>query len=175
MNFQLEKSVELLSRAPKIYRAFFYELKSDWGQVTEGEGKWSAYNIVGHLIHGEKTDWIPRAKIILGESEDKSFEPYDRFAQEKLYATQTIEELLREFETVRASNLKELNSWNLTDQDLQKEGIHPEFGKVSLKELLATWTIHDQVHLNQISRTLVKHYAKDIGPWANYINLLKES
>lgn len=171
MNFDLEKSIELLQRSPSTYEALFANLTHDWATINEGPNTWSAYNIMGHLIHGEKTDWIPRAKIILN-SPGNSFEPYDRFAQEKLYSTQTFEALLNEFKDWRSQNLDTLKSWQLTPQDLDKEGLHPDLGLVTLRQLISTWTIHDMIHLNQLSRVMVKHYADDIGPWRKYVRLL---
>ena len=173
MNFDLKKSIELLERSPKTYETLFCNLNYNWNRINEGQNTWSAYNIIGHLIHGEKTDWIPRAKIILNQG-DKNFEPYDRFAQEKLYSTQTFEELITEFKILRINNVEELKSWNLTEQDLNKEGVHPDLGIVTLKQLISTWTIHDIIHLNQISRVIVKHYGEDIGPWKKYVRLLNE-
>lgn len=172
MNFNLEKSIELLERSPKTYKALFYDLNHNWATVNEGENTWCAHDIIGHLIHGENTDWIPRAKIILGKQKDKTFEPYDRFAQSKLYASQSINELLNTFEALRNANIEELKLLNLTEIELNQEGIHPDLGPVTLKELISTWTIHDMVHLNQISRVIVKHYSKDIGPWSKYVRLL---
>ena len=174
MSFELEKSIELLSRTPQAYKSLFYELKSDWGQINEGEKTWSAFDIIGHLIHGEETDWIPRAEIILSESKsDKMFEPFDRFAQQKSSVGKTMEVLLDDFEKLRINNLKKLSSWRLTKKELTKTGIHPELGEVSLKQLIATWTIHDLGHLNQISRVIVKHYSKEVGPWAEYSRILR--
>lgn len=174
MNFDLNKSIELLERTPEMYSALFSNCTQNWDTINEGENTWSGYNIIGHLIHGEKTDWILRAEIILGNKEDKTFEVYDRFAQEKLYSSQTTDELLEEFKTVRAKNIKTLKSWNLTEDDLDKKGVHPDLGIVTLRQLISTWTIHDMVHLNQISRVLVKHYAEDVGPWAKYTTLLNQ-
>ncbi len=173
MNFSLKKSIELLERSPATYETLLSNLNYDWNKINEGENTWSAYNIIGHLIHGEKTDWIPRAEIIL-HKEDKNFEPYDRFAQDKLYNKQTFEELINEFKTLRVHNINILKSWKLTESDLNKEGIHPDLGTVNLKQLIATWTIHDMVHLNQISRVMVKHYGEDIGPWKKYVRLLNK-
>lgn len=173
MNFDLKKSIELLERSPETYEALLSNLKNDWNKINEGQDTWSAYNIVGHLIHGEKTDWIPRAEIILTK-ENKKFEPYDRFAQEKLYSTQTFEELINEFKELRVRNVDKLKSWNLTEQDLDKQGMHPDLGLVTLKQLISTWTIHDMIHFNQISRVIVKHYADDIGPWKKYVRLLND-
>ncbi len=174
MNFDLDKSIELLERTPKVYSELFIDSKYNWERVNEGENTWNAYNIIGHLIHGEKTDWIPRAEIILGNQDIKIFPPYDRFAQEKLYASQTTKELLNEFKTLRTENIEKLKSWNLTKKDLDKEGIHPDLGTVNLRQLISTWTIHDMTHLNQISRAIVRHYSEDIGPWRKYTRLLNE-
>lgn len=174
MNFNLQKSIALLERTPEVYSTLLKNSEYNWDRINEGENTWSGYNIIGHLIHGEKTDWIPRAEIILGNAADKTFEPYDVFAQDKLYTTQTTEELLEEFRKLRASNLKKLKSWNLTEADLNKEGIHPALKEVKLRELIAAWTVHDMIHINQISRVMVKHYAEDVGPFKNYMRLLKE-
>jgi len=174
MNFNLSKSIELLERTPDVYSTLFKNSTHNWDKINEGKNTWNGYNIIGHLIHGEKTDWIPRAEIIMGNREDKTFVPYDRFAQEKLYSSQTTEELLKEFKKLRTENIQILKSWNLTEADLNKEGIHPDLKIVTLRELISTWTIHDMIHLNQISRTIVKHYSEDIGPWKEYVRLLNE-
>ncbi len=176
MNFSLPQSLELLKRTPQAYRALFYGLKFPWGEINEGDQTWSAYNILGHLIHGEKTDWIPRARIILSDSvSDKTFEPFDRFAQERLYHGKTIEELIEEFEELRERNLDELKSWDLREEQLELRGVHPDLGEVSLRQLLATWTIHDMSHLHQVSRVIVKHYTQDVGPWKAYSRIMKEA
>ncbi len=176
MNFDLYKSIELLRRSPIAYKALFYQLDTDYGNVNEGENTWSAFDIIGHLIHGEKTDWIPRARIILDNSiDDKVFEPYDRFAQEILSKGKSLDELLLEFEQLRKDNIDLLKSWNLDESQLNKTGIHPELGEVTLKQLIATWAIHDMSHLHQVSRVIVKHYHNDVGPWAAYSSILKKA
>ena len=149
MNFDPQKSIELLSKTPCTYKSLLYNLDSNWDQINEGTGTWSAFDIIGHLIHGEKTDWIPRAKLILTSSSTPTFDPFDRFAQEKLSLGKTTNELLNDFEEIRIKNLDILQSWNLTESDLQKTGLHPNLGLVTLKQLIATWTIHDLGHLNQ--------------------------
>jgi len=174
MNFSLNKSIDLLERTPDAFRALFHNSTENWDIINEGENTWSAYNIIGHLIHGEKTDWIPRAEIILGDSDDKTFEAYDRFAQEKLYSSQTTDELLNEFKILRTENISKLRQWDLQEEDLNKRGIHPDLGNVSLRELISTWTIHDMSHLYQASRVIVKHYSDDVGPWRKYSRILKE-
>ena len=174
MNFDLNKSIELLNRTPDMYSALFTNSEHRWDKIDEGAGTWNGYNIIGHLIHGEKTDWIPRAEIIMGNDGIKTFEPYDRFAQEKLYSTQTTEELLSEFRILRSKNIEKIKSWNLSKNDLDKKGIHPDLGIVTLRQLISTWTIHDLAHLNQISRVIVKHYSEDVGPWKKYTRLLNQ-
>ncbi|TBN02445.1 DinB family protein [Hyunsoonleella flava] len=174
MNFNLNQSIEILERTPKVYESLLKDSIYDLEKINEGDGTWNGYNIIGHLIHGEKTDWIPRAEIILGNNESKIFEPYDRFAQEELYATQNTNELLIEFKTLRKQNIEKLLSWNLQEFDLQREGIHPDLGIVTLKQLIATWTIHDLAHLNQLSRAIVKYFSEDVGPWKKYTRLLNE-
>ncbi len=172
MNFDLNKSIELLDRTPDLFLALFNNIKHNWDRIDEGPKTWSGYNILGHLIHGEKTDWIPRAIIILGNETNKTFEPYDRFAQDKLYSSQSTDMLLNEFRTLRTQNVEKLKSWDLSKNDLEKTGVHPDLGIVTLKQLLSTWTIHDMAHVNQVSRVMVKYYADDVGPWKKYIKLL---
>ena len=175
MNFELNKSIELLKRAPVTYKNMFYGLNEDWVYANEGESTWSAYDIIGHLIHGEKTDWIPRSRIILSDQEDKTFVPFDRFAQKELSKGKTMEELIDEFTTLRKANIEELESWNLTEEDLSKTGMHPELGTVTLRQLIAMWTIHDVTHIHQVSRVMVKHYKDDIGPWVAYSGILSNN
>ncbi len=141
--------------------------------TNEGDNTWSAYDIVGHLIHGEKTDWITRAKIILGNSPNKEFEAFDRFAQYENSRGKTLNQLLDDFESLRAENLKELKSFNITNKDLFLEGIHPHFGKITLKHLLSTWVAHDLGHIAQISRVIAKQYKSEVGPWLEYITILQ--
>ncbi len=172
MSFSLHKSISLLERTPVILKSLLYELPEEWVMVNEGPETWSAFDVVGHLIQGERTDWITRAKIILRNKDDKTFEPFDRFAQKKLSAGKTIEQLLDEFAQLRNKNIEELNSWNLTEADLEKVGNHPALGTVTLKQLIATWTIHDLSHLHQISRVMVKHYSGEVGPWFQYFSIL---
>lgn len=173
-NFDLVKSMELLQRTPFAYKALFYGTKSGWEHVNEGEGTWSAFDIIGHLIHGEKTDWIPRAELILSQEEDKTFEPFDRFAQEEQSKGKTMDKLLDEFVGLRNANLDTLMSWELTASDLAKTGIHPDIGQVTLKSLIAAWTIHDSAHLNQMTRAFIKYYNNDVGPWKAFFRLMNE-
>lgn len=173
MNFSILKSIEILERTPGVLESLLSGLSDEWIYQNEGVDSWSPYDVIGHLIHGEKTDWIPRAKIILSNSPDKSFTPFDRFAQLNDSRNLTIDELLNEFKTLRIQNLEELKALNLNDESTLAEiGIHPEFGEVTLKELLATWTVHDLGHIAQISRVMAKQYKDEVGPWIKYIRIL---
>lgn len=173
MKFEIEKSIEILTKTPSILETMLNGLSEEWLRNNEGENTWSPYDIVGHLIHGEKTDWIPRAKIMLSNSENKTFEPFDRFAQMNVTKEGTIAELLGEFKAMRAKNINELNSLQIEVADLAKKGIHPELGNVNLKQLLSTWVVHDLGHISQISRVMAKQYKAEVGPWKEYLGILK--
>ncbi|WP_272149863.1 DinB family protein [Tenacibaculum aiptasiae] len=173
MNFELNKSIEILEKTPQILEALLNGLSKEWIVNNEGKNTWSPYDIVGHLIFGEKTDWMVRIKTILSESENKLFEPFDRFAQLKEDQNKPIQELIKEFKTIRKSNLNELISLNITTEDYNLTGIHPEFGQVTLKQLISTWAVHDLGHIAQISRVMAKQYTEEVGPWINYLGILK--
>ena len=149
-------------------------LSEEWLRNNEGENTWSPYEIVGHLIFGEKTDWMVRIKTILGTSEQKTFEPFDRFAQLKEDPTIPISELLDNFLKLRLKNLEELKKMNIGNKDFKRTGIHPEFGEVTLAQLVSTWAVHDLGHIAQISRVMSKQYKEDVGPWINYLGILKK-
>ncbi|MCF2873243.1 MULTISPECIES: DinB family protein [unclassified Tenacibaculum] len=150
-------------------------MSKEWIVNNEGKNTWSPYDIVGHLIFGEKTDWMVRIKTILSKSENKLFEPFDRFAQLKEDQNKPIQELIKEFKTIRKSNLNELISLNITTKDYNLTGIHPEFGQVTLKQLISTWAVHDLGHIAQISRVMAKQYTEEVGPWINYLGILKSN
>lgn len=171
MEFSLEESITILRRTPAVISSTLLGLPNKWTHQNEGPETWSPFDVVGHLIHGEKTDWIPRTKIILFE-EDKHFIPFDRFAQFKESVGKSMEDLLKEFEELRAQNLKELINLNLRVDDFEKTGIHPAFGEVTLKQLLAAWTVHDLGHIVQINRVLAKQYKQEAGPWPKYLAVL---
>ncbi len=173
MKFELQRSIEVLSRTPSLLESMLSGLSEEWLKNNEGENTWSPYDIVGHLIHGEKTDWIIRTNIILSNSENKKFEPFDRFAQ--IYSDQkrAINALLKEFRELREHNLITLKALHIQEQDLYKKGIHPELGEVRLKELLSSWVIHDLGHISQISRVMAKQYKDEVGPWTAYLGILK--
>ena len=173
MNFNLQESIALLERAPSVYRTLLSGLSESWVQCNEGEETWSAYDIMGHLIHGEKTDWLQRIEIILEESENKTFAPFDRFAQFEESKGKTMSQLLDEFEMARMKNIQRLKSKNITESYLSKTGIHPAFGQVTLRQLISTWTIHDLAHLNQATRVMMKYYKDAVGPWKKFFSVLK--
>ncbi|WP_298418592.1 DinB family protein [uncultured Kordia sp.] len=174
MTFNLQKSIEILQKTPETLRTLLHDLSDDWLFHNEGKNTWSPYDIIGHLIHGEKTDWIVRAKIILSDKEDKTFESFDRFAQEQASNGKSIQELLVEFTKFRQYNLEILAQLKITENDLLKKGIHPELGEVNLQQLLATWTVHDLGHIAQIARVMAKQYTTEVGPWKAYLGILKK-
>lgn len=172
MEFQLQPAREILRRTPAVLNALLLHLPDEWSKQNEGPDSWSPFDVVGHLIHGEETDWIPRARIILTDGVARPFAPFDRFAQEERSAGQTLDELLATFALLRAKNLAQLEQWQLTEQELEKQGTHPEFGAVTLRQLLATWVAHDLSHLAQISRVMSKQYSEAVGPWKAYLPIL---
>ena len=173
MDFKLNDAVALLAKTPPVLMAMLEQLPSQWINNNEGANTWSPFDVLGHLIHGEQTDWIPRAKIILEFGESRAFDVFDRLAQFEHSRGKTIDDLLTEFESLRQGSLTELKALNLTEADLQKTGTHPEFGQVTLEQLLATWVTHDLSHITQISRTMAKQYTEAVGPWRAYLSILK--
>lgn len=173
IEFSIDKSLSILERTPFVIEMLLRDLPEDWAMNNEGEGTWSPFDIVGHLIHGEKTDWIPRIKIILSDPGNKTFEPFDRFAQFNDSKGRTLSELLIEFKLRRKSSIEILNSLKITDNHLGQTGIHPKFGSVTLRELLATWVAHDLNHIGQIVRVMAKQYRNEVGPWKEFLGILK--
>jgi len=172
MELDLERGVEILERTPRVLREMLSGLSPEWVDATEGPETWSPYDIVGHLIHGERTDWIPRAKIILAQGPDLRFIPFDRFAQFRESEGKTLADLLDEFEQLRAESVAALNEWQLSDDQLSLEGVHPAFGAVTLRQLLATWVAHDLGHIAQAARVLAKQYRDAVGPWREYLPVM---
>ena len=172
MDFELAAGVPVLERTPHALRAMLEGLPQAWTDATEGPETWSPYIVLGHLIHGERTDWIPRAQIILAQGVDRRFTPYDRFAQFTESRGKSLASLLNEFSMLRAENLATLAGWRLTDAQLSLEGEHPEFGPVTLRQLLATWVAHDLGHLVQVTRVMAKQYREAVGPWRAYLSVL---
>jgi uncharacterized damage-inducible protein DinB len=171
MEFNLNETIDILQRTPKVLRHLLGNISHDWTDNNEGPETWSPYDVVGHLIHGEQTDWIPRAQIIL-EAADKNFIPFDRFAQFDNSKDKTLYQLLNQFEVIRNQNIATLKAMNLTDEQLELKGIHPEFREVTLQQLLATWAVHDLGHIGQITRVMAKQYKEEVGPWKNYLGVL---
>ena len=172
MNFDLQEGIAVLERTPATLRALLTGLPTDWTAATEGPDTWSVYDIVGHLIHGERTDWIPRAQIILAQGPERRFTPYDRFAQFRESQGRSLADLLEEFTRLRAENLTTVAGWQLTEAHLALEGEHPVFGPVSLRQLLATWVAHDLAHLAQSARVMAKQYRTAVGPWRAYLPIM---
>jgi hypothetical protein len=172
MDFDLTAGIAVLERTPHTLRAMLAGLPPTWIEATEGPETWSPYVIVGHLIHGERTDWIPRAQIILAQGPQRRFTPYDRFAQFRESQGKSLAVLLDEFAQLRAENLARLAGWRLTDDQLALEGEHPEFGPVTLAQLLATWVAHDLGHVAQTARVMAKQYREAIGPWRAYLPIM---
>ena len=173
MEFSLVASIAILERTPAALNAMLRGLSEDWTQQNEGGDTWSAYDIIGHLVHGEKTDWVPRLDIILSGNTDKKFTPFDRFAQFKDSRGKTMAQLLDEFAQLRGINIKRLNSQRISAADLEKKGIHPAFGEVTLSQLLATWTVHDLNHIAQVARVMASQYKAAVGPWTAYLKILQ--
>jgi hypothetical protein len=172
MDFQLPRALEILERTPAAFRALLGGLPEAWTAPNEGPDTFSAFDNLGHLIHGERTDWIPRARIILAQGQDRTFERYDRFAQLRESQGKTAAQLLDELARLRAENVATLRGWQLTERELALEGLHPELGPVTLRQLLATWVAHDLGHLAQTSRVLAKQYRDAVGPWRAYLPVL---
>jgi hypothetical protein len=173
MKFQIEQAFEMLVQTPITVKSLLGNLSKDWLENDVNTENWSPFDIVGHLIHGEETDWIPRAEIILAQGENLTFEPFDRFAQFETSKGKTLDELIEIFARLRTKNLATLREMNLTEEKLQLKGIHPELGKVTLEQLLAAWTVHDLNHIKQITTTLARKYTENVGVWKEYLSILK--
>jgi hypothetical protein len=201
MNFDISSACEILSATPSTLRALLGNLSEPWtGSNTDlGIGnaelgafetdpsrqiqnpkpkiqnrKWVPFDVVGHLIHGEETDWIPRARIILAQGEERTFVPFDRFAQFEKSKGRSMTQLLDEFGRLRAENLDILRSWNLSEEQLDLRGVHPELGPVTLRHLLATWVVHDLNHIRQIVVEMAHRYDSEVGPWREYLSILEQ-
>lgn len=172
MQFDLSKSIEVLERTPAVLKTLLANLSPDWVFENEGPDTWSPYEVIGHLIHCEKTDWLVRAQIILSDKEDKTFEPFDRFAQLSAGKEKSLESLLEEFQALREKNLETLKSMQINAEKLKRTGIHPAFGEVTLAQLMSSWTVHDLGHIVQIVRVMAKQYKAEVGPWVEYLGVL---
>ena len=174
MHFDLELSIEVLGRSPATLRALLDGLGEPWVRGTEGPDTFSAFDVVGHLIDGEETDWIPRARIILAKGPDLRFEPYDRFRHRARNADRSLDSLLAEFTRLRTANLDLLRSWRLTARELELPGEHPSLGHVTLRQLLAAWVVHDLGHFAQVARVMAKQYGDEVGPWVPFLPVLTD-
>ena len=172
MNFSLARSVEILERTPLVLQTLLKDLHEDWTMNNEGPETFCPYDVIGHLIHGEKTDWRNRTMMILEHGVSKTFVPYDRFAQFEESQGKSLEQLLKEFEELRKDNLNWLRSLNLSETDFDKKGIHPSLGQVTLRQLLSTWVVHDLTHIAQASRVMAKQYKQEMGPWVEYFRIM---
>jgi hypothetical protein len=172
MDFDLTTGIQVLERTPGALRALLDGLSPEWYDANEGPDTWSPYVVVGHLIHGERTDWIPRAEIILAQGANRRFAPYDRFAQYTESQGKSLRQLLDEFAALRAANMRTLVGWTLTDDQLALTGEHPAFGSVTLRQLLAAWVTHDLGHIVQVARVMGKQYKAAIGPWREYLTVV---
>ena len=176
MEFEIEQAIEILSRTPKILKAWLSDISNSWANCNEGDDTWSPFDVVGHFIHGEQTDWIPRAQLILSGNDDvPEFEPFDRFAQFEASEGKTMPELLAAFAQLRAKNLETLRGFKLQPADYGRQGKHPDLGVVNLRQLLATWVVHDLDHLGQIGQVMARQYHDEVGPWGAYLTILEAS
>lgn len=173
MALDLADTLDLLERTPGVLDSLLRGTSPSWHARDEGPETWSAVDVLGHLVYGEETDWVPRARIILEHGDGRPFEPFDRFAQKRLFAGWSLERLLDRFAELRRANVEAVRSWELTEAQLDLAGRHPELGRVTLQELLATWAVHDLNHLAQISRVMAKRYADEVGAWRDYLSILK--
>jgi hypothetical protein len=173
MEFELDKGLAVLERTPRVVDVMLRGLGDAWVRSNEGGETWTPFDVVGHLVHADKTDWIPRARMILEHGERRKFEPFDRFAMLTTSAGRSLESLLDEFPSVRASSLLTVRGWKLTPERLKLRGTHPEFGSVTLGQLLATWVAHDLDHLSQIVRVMAKQYSSAVGPWAAFLKVVR--
>ena len=174
MDFDLALSMDVLARTPATLRSLLQDLPEPWARGTEGPDTFSAFDVVGHLIDGEETDWIPRARIILARGPDVRFEPYDRFRHRARNAGRPLQDLLAELSRLREENLALLRSWRLTPAQLDLPGEHPTLGPVTLRQLLAAWLVHDLGHLAQTARVMAKQYAQAVGPWIAFLPVLTD-
>lgn len=171
--FNLAESIALLTRTPAVLNALLRGLPDTWIRCNEGIDTWNAFDIVGHLVFAERTDWMPRVRILLENGEARPFDPFDRFAQVKEGHGKSLEQLLESFSTLRSESLIALQSLNLEQEDLVRRGRHPALGSVTLSQLLAAWTVHDLTHLHQLSRTMAYQYREAVGPWSAYLGVLR--
>jgi hypothetical protein len=173
IRYNVSEAKAMLRRTPEVLRTLLQDLPESWTSNNEGGETWSPFDVLGHLIHGEKTDWIERVRRCLAEGDDRRFRPFDRFAQFDESRGKSVADLLSEFRKVRDANLKLLDELDLGEDKLDSIGIHPKFGEVTLRQLLATWVAHDLDHITQICRVMAKQYYDEVGPWRNYMRVMQ--
>jgi hypothetical protein len=173
MAHNLNDTIALLARTPAALNALLRDLPDSWILRDEGDNTWTAFDVVGHLIHGERTDWMPRARMILEFGDSKAFEPFDRFAQARANQGESLPQLLDEFSRLRSENLEQLRALKLRPEDLARRGQHPALGTVTLSQLLATWAAHDLTHLHQLSRIMAHQYREVVGPWTAFLGVMQ--
>ena len=173
MSYSVDEAVALLERTPQLLQIWLAGLPEPWLMATEGPGTWNAFDVVGHLIHGERTDWLPRMEHILTKGESAPFPPFDREAMFAESEGKSLRELLVTFAALREENLARLRARHLSAADLARTGRHPEFGVVTLRQHLATWVAHDMTHIAQIARVMAKRYGAEVGPWTAYLSILR--
>lgn len=174
MSFDLDSSLQVLTRTPATLDALLSGLDERWIRATEGPESFSPFDVVGHLIDGEETDWVPRARIILARGPAPLFEPYDRFRHKHRNAGRSMAELLAELARLRTANLERVRSWGLSAADLELPGLHPSLGAVTLAQLLASWVVHDLGHVAQVARVMAKQLRDEVGPWLPYLPVLTD-
>lgn len=174
MTYNLEEAKLILGRTPDVLQVLLQDLPEPWTSSNEGGDTWSPFDVVGHLIHGEKDDWITRARKCLAEGEEKKFDSFDRLAQFKESKGKTMSQLLDEFRKARTANLSALDELEVDDAKLKSIGIHPMFGEVTLRQLLSTWVAHDLDHIIQICRVMAKQYYDEVGPWKQYMRVMQD-
>lgn len=173
MELNLDDTISLLARTPATLNVLLRDLPGAWTLKNEGGETWNAFDVIGHLIHGERTDWMPRTQMILQFGDTKTFIPFDRFAQFQERRCKSLPQLLDEFANLRATSLEELRAMNLKPEDLSRQGRHPALGSVTLSQLLAAWAVHDLTHLHQISRIMAHQYCEAVGPWSKFLGVLQ--
>lgn len=174
MKFDFNKSLEILERTPDVLLTMLDGISSEWISKNEGGNTWSVYDVIGHLILGEKNDWVQRTKIILSDKDikEKMFEPFIRYEKSR---GSSLTELLSEFKALRSKNIEFLRSLNLRENNLKESGIHPDFGEVTMSQLLSTWAVHDLDHIAQIARVMAYQYSGEVGPWTKYLRILQKN
>ncbi len=172
MRFDLDRAFEVLEATPETFRALMTDLSEDWTAPNEGPDTFSAWDNLGHLVHAERANWIPRARLILVGDPSGRFSPFDRFAHHRESRGKSVGDLLDEFTNLRVENLATVRGWDLTERELGLEASHPELGRVALRQLLATWVAHDLGHLAQSARVMAKQYREAVGPWREYLPVL---